>query len=171
LSTDREFIETVRGALRDAPNFVLKVRGTSMHPFIRDGETVVISKLDPVDLGVGDVVACSSRSGERFFVHRVVGIERGYDGALITVKGDRTPACDGMFWEKEILGVVTSVIGTPVWRRRDNSLWRLQGRVVAFLSLRMPVFWRWSEMMSHSFSLNWHRPADSPPRLNRAAVI
>lgn len=170
MSTDREFIETLRAALRDAPDFVLKVRGTSMHPFIKDGEIVVISRTDASAFRVGDVVACASHQGDRFFVHRVVRTGRGPDGILVTVKGDRTPGCDGTFGMSKILGVVTSAIGGATWHRRDNALWRLQGRIVAFLSLRVPVFWRWSEMMSHSFSLHGHRPADSPGHFPHTAI-
>src|ERR1700751_2900604 len=55
----------------------IKARGSSMMPFIRDGDVVVVRTTASTEVGVGDVICYETPSG-KLFLHRVVG--RAGDG-------------------------------------------------------------------------------------------
>jgi len=88
------------------------VRGTSMTPFIRDGDVVVVDPIRGAPPCVGDVVAFRHPGTRRLTVHRIVG----RDPAGWVLRGDGCPAADGVVPEADILGRVVTVErrGKPV---------------------------------------------------------
>jgi hypothetical protein len=79
-----------------------------MRPFIRDGDMVVISSIDPLKLRVGEVV-CGVLPGGRAVIHRLIRIEPGSGGLLLTTRGDSRVVCDPPLQEDQVLGRVDSV--------------------------------------------------------------
>ena len=97
-----------------------RARGTSMHPFIQDGDLVTVEAAAAGTPRRGDIVLARLASG-RLVVHRVRQV--GPDSLL--VQGDAVPAPDGRLGLASVLGRVTAVerAGRPV--RFERGLQRV----------------------------------------------
>ena len=74
----RAVLEMLTESFRDpAKTSLLRTRGISMLPFLRDGDEIGVRGLDPRTLAVGSIVAF--RAGDLLLVHRVAAIA-GRDG-------------------------------------------------------------------------------------------
>lgn len=81
------------------------VGGTSMFPFIIDGDTVSVSPLKNRLPEIGDVVAFLTKGSEDLILHRIIGVQK--DGCV--VKGDARLQPDGIISNDRILGRVIRV--------------------------------------------------------------
>lgn len=81
-----------------------QAHGSSMHPFIQDGDTVEVMAVPPCDLRPGQVVLCRLNNG-RLVVHRVLKVKP--DGLL--VQGDALLYPDGLVSFSAVLGRVISL--------------------------------------------------------------
>lgn len=91
----------MREVLEAGHRFRFTAHGTSMSPFIRDGDSV---ELMPVTQPrYGEVLAVSD--GARLMLHRVVKMK----GDAVLLKGDHARNADGWFEKGQILGKVASV--------------------------------------------------------------
>ena len=97
------------GFLKTAASRGLSIRfraeGTSMSPFIKDGDVVTISPLRGSPPRMGDIVAFQSPSTGNLLIHRTVGKLRN----LYVMQGDNVPAADDAVPETAILGSVTKI--------------------------------------------------------------
>lgn len=95
---------------RDVP-FRFTARGSSMFPFIRDGDVITLGPVRPLHPAsgrvarVGDVVAFRHPETDRLAIHRVVGRR---SGALL-VRGDNCAAPDGLVALEAVIGRVLRV--------------------------------------------------------------
>ena len=81
--------------------------GDSMHPFIRDGQRLVVEAVDPRLLRRGDVVLARLPRG--LTAHRVVRIERrGGEVVSITTRGDNCALDDPPFAPEQLVGKINS---------------------------------------------------------------
>lgn len=101
---------------------VMVVSGPSMEPAIGLGAAVIVNRVDPADLAVGDVVSMKIGPDEAVFTHRIVRLVDRPDGLWIETKGDANKTAD------PAITPVTAVIG-----RVEVSIPRL-GYLVAALS-------------------------------------
>lgn len=99
--------ELLRALLEDGLPVELRVTGSSMSPFVRSGDVIVVSPRPAAAIRLGDVVAFL-RGEKRLVVHRVV--RRRGDGFL--TRGDASPRADGRVAGGEILGAVERVTRT-----------------------------------------------------------
>lgn len=99
-----ELFELARQVLRSSGGLVVSVRGTSMHPFLRDGNAV---KLAPIcDCRTGDIVL--GKSGDHVLLHRV--IKKLRNG--VVTKGDAQTDSSGEFmFDQDIAGRVIAIQG------------------------------------------------------------
>lgn len=120
-------VELIKAVTEKGKSFRVQALGFSMYPFIRDRDYITISPLTSHHPRLGDVVAFIQPGTRKLIVHRI--IESKGDHYLI--KGDNTPAPDGLIPKANILGYVTGV-------DKDGKLVRLGSgfeRVfIAFLS-------------------------------------
>lgn len=82
-----------------------RARGTSMAPFINDGDAVLISPLKGSP-GLGDVVLVKT-GGQGVYLHRVVKARRG----RVITRGDARRIADDPVSPAAVLGRVTAVPG------------------------------------------------------------
>src|SRR5512142_2476662 len=61
---------------RNVP-FRFRARGSSMHPFLRDGDQVTVSPATGALFHSGDVVAFVDPAVGRLIVHRIIAVSRG----------------------------------------------------------------------------------------------
>jgi signal peptidase I len=99
------FIDLMRATLAKGVPFKFRARGSSMHPFIKDGDLVTVSPLKAHSPGVGDVVAFVQRETEKLVVHRAIRINAN----SYFMKGDATAGGDSPVPAANALGMVTKV--------------------------------------------------------------
>jgi signal peptidase I len=87
---------------RNVP-FRFRARGSSMHPFIRDGDQVTVSPVSGALFRPGDVVAFVDPAVGRLIVHRIIAVSRGE----FLIQGDHNTDPDGWIPRENVLGRVT----------------------------------------------------------------
>lgn len=85
-----ELVPLIRELLDRGRNVRMTVKGQSMVPFIRNGDTVELSPIGPDGLQVGRIYLAELNSG-RYALHRLVGITQ--DGMAV-FQGDGNPSPD-----------------------------------------------------------------------------
>lgn len=105
-------LELLQAVLARGVALRFRARGFSMHPFIRDGDVLIVSTSRGRAPRPGDVLALCHPETGRLVVHRVLA--RRLQGLLI--RGDNTPLSDGVVPAEKVLGRVTRVErqGRPV---------------------------------------------------------
>jgi len=100
----REFLGIAEEVLARGNPFSFRALGSSMSPFIKDGDSVTL--LRDKKAGVGDVVLFKTEEG-RLYLHRIVKeVESG-----IMTRGDASLGEDGLTPRRNILGKVVKVSG------------------------------------------------------------
>lgn len=97
--------DLAQGVLAKDRLFRFRAQGTSMYPFVRDGDVIVISPLRVQAPRVGDIVACLRLDTNRFFVHRILRKQAN----CYLIKGDNACCDDGWFPRESILGRVVQI--------------------------------------------------------------
>jgi len=92
----------MRAVLDKGKPFRFEARGTSMYPFIRDGDVVTVAPLAGPDPRPGDVAAFVQPGMSGVQVHRIVKVEAG----RYFLKGDNALDADGALARDMILGLV-----------------------------------------------------------------
>jgi hypothetical protein len=96
-------INLIQTTLGQGASLPLQAKGTSMAPFIKDGDILTLSPLPVHEPGLGDVIACKLPHGNKLVIHRIVKALK--DCCLI--RGDYCSEPDGLISRKDILGVVS----------------------------------------------------------------
>ncbi len=99
------FREIAGAVLREGARISFRAGGSSMSPFIRDNETVIIEPLNDT-LRIGDVVLFGSE-GNQLILHRIV--KKKGDGYV--TRGDATCHPDGTVPHSAVLGRAVHVVG------------------------------------------------------------
>jgi len=101
--------ETLRDMLCDVLNkgtlFRFKARGSSMSPFIKDGDVLTICPTQQSDIKNGTIVVYYHKILNKIIIHRIVGKQNSY----YAVKGDNTVGTADLVYEADILGRVSGV--------------------------------------------------------------
>lgn len=103
-----EFSDLARQFLRDGTKVRFQARGGSMHPYIRDGDILVVAPFDLKDIDIGDVLLVDAGEG-RLLAHRLVGINRNNRKIRCLIKSDASDKSDGWFIHEDILGCISVV--------------------------------------------------------------
>jgi hypothetical protein len=108
--------------------FRFSASGSSMTPFIQDGDTITVAP-SPLHLSPGDVVAFINVHSNQLMVHRIIHASpAGY-----LIKGDNNSVPDGLMPASSIIGYVVRVVR----RGRQVRLGLGKGRfLIAWLSNR-----------------------------------
>jgi hypothetical protein len=112
-------IAVIDDALTSGTMVRFRAEGTSMHPAIRDGETITVVAVSTAEVVRGDVLLC--RNGTRLLAHRVVDVVTNGTERLFQLKGDAKIECDATVGARAIVGAVVNV-------RRNGHLIPLRGR-------------------------------------------
>ncbi len=129
--------DLLQSVLAKDRRFRFSARGTSMYPFVRDGDVIVIEPLREQRPRVGDVVACLRSDTNRLFVHRI--LRQQADRFLI--KGDNAYVDDGWFPRESILGRVIRI-------EREGTIVRF-GLGIERLLIVALARWRWLVPVVH----------------------
>ena len=99
--------EVVRGALRAGGKVSIRALGSSMWPWVRSGDVLVVAREAPSGMRRGHV-AFYARHGS-LFAHRLVGKLRRGGEVLLVTHGDALPCGDAPVRGREILGRVVRI--------------------------------------------------------------
>ncbi len=94
--------------LGDGHHLRFMASGTSMHPFIQDGDILEVTPPPYQPYLPGDIVLVAPE-GEKLLVHRVVKTRQQAGGYYYLIKGDHCPLPDGWFRQDNILGWVETL--------------------------------------------------------------
>jgi signal peptidase I len=118
--------DLLRGFAERGRPLRMRTLGASMHPFIRNGDTLTLSPPGSRAPRIGDVFAFCLPDSGRLVIHRIVA--RRKDGWL--TRGDNSRVPDGIIHDDQLIGRVTAVErGGRVVRWGAGS----GGRVIAWL--------------------------------------
>jgi signal peptidase I len=126
-----------------------RASGSSMSPFIRNGDVLVIQPIASQAVRRGDVVLCRAGDG-RMLAHRVTRLFQQAGGTVLVTQGDALFYPDGSIPYDEVLGRVTTVERngrriniTTGWQRGLALSWmRLAPLIrVTYLVLRTIYHW------------------------------
>ena len=101
----QSLVGLVQAVFEKGAFFRFQAKGSSMSPFVKDGDIVLLAPLSRGHLRIGDIAAHVSPGTGKLIVHRVVG-KQNRD---FLIKGDNTPDADGFVPKENILGRVTKV--------------------------------------------------------------
>ena len=138
----RELMPIVSEALERGAHVRFTATGSSMRPFIRDGDTVEIESLHRLPVRVGDILLVQGPEGQ-YVIHRVRSVKQGW----IYLLGDAHQQREGPYAREQLIGRVRSVQhnGKTLyldrgWRRLAGVLW------MALVPLR-PWIFRWGSRL------------------------
>ena len=107
-SEERKFWTVVGDLLGAGRQVRFNPVGTSMGPFIRQGDTVTVCPCSPRDLAFGDIVLFAA-GREMYRVHRIVERFRVDGRPLFVTRGDACQDTDAPIKPEDILGKVSAV--------------------------------------------------------------
>ena len=103
----RDDAGVITRALATQGRISLRVRGSSMLPWVRPGDIAVIRRAGVTDVRCGDVVLLYREN--RLFVHRLVKKHGSLESPTFLTKGDAHAGDDGIIEGQEILGRVMKI--------------------------------------------------------------
>lgn len=115
LCSDVEFEALAREVLAYGKPFRFTARGSSMQPFILDGDEVNICSVDSLKIRLGDILFARTGS-DALVAHRVIRIKEDDGERLFELQGDDCNRSDGFIAARNVLGKVCQV------RRGDKFL-------------------------------------------------
>lgn len=87
------------------------VRGCSMFPFINYSDKVLIRRILPNEVKIGDIILIHTPIEENLFIaHRVIRISKGIKGKEFFTKGDFVLSFDELGKQIEVIGRIVRII-------------------------------------------------------------
>jgi hypothetical protein len=102
------FVETVAELLGRGQSVRFRAAGWSMHPTIRDGETITVAPFSRSTARTGEILLY--RNHRTVIAHRVVAV-RSHSGEplKLVLRGDAADCCDAPIADERVLGRVVAV--------------------------------------------------------------
>jgi len=138
--------EVYDGLLRSGQPFTFPVRGNSMRPLFRDGDSALVQR-DRHSIRVGDIVVYRSR--EQLFAHRVLRVAG--EGRHYVCKGDAREVCDRRVLAQAVLGRVVARIRDGRQVRLDSAFYALLNPLLALISPYTSPAYRIAAIVSYAW--------------------
>lgn len=125
--------ELAQEVLRRSGKLRLQVRGWSMLPAIKPGDTLLVDTAKREAIGAGDIVLFGR--DRRLFAHRVL---KSLDHGRLLTRGDANPAPDPVVNEEELLGRISYIVrdGRAMAPRRSPGI---SARAIATFARTSPL--------------------------------
>ena len=135
-------------------SFRFQATGSSMRPFILNGDVVQIEPLAPASFKRGTIIFCRL-SPNRLAVHRIVRVKEQVNEKLLLIQGDAMLQPDGWIPARQVIGVVSTVMrGSQVIRQDSPSnramswLWIRAEPVRPVLLILVGAFWKFLKLFT-----------------------
>lgn len=115
-----EFVKLSSEILGVGESFSFQAHGSSMYPFIQDGNILTIKSVSCPALKVGDIILYKSFA-DRLVVHRIVGEKKQTDQQFFLTCGDALLHNDGWIYSDQVLGKVVSIQRRKKFIRLDQG--------------------------------------------------
>ncbi|MFC1948182.1 signal peptidase I [Chloroflexota bacterium] len=102
--------------LKSGFSVYLKGRGSSMYPFVRTGDLLLIEPRKPTELKIGDIIFYR-RTVDLYVAHRLV---RKKDSQTLVTKGDNLDYYDVPISLSQVLGIVVSIQRNGRYLKMDS---------------------------------------------------
>ena len=133
---DDTFLDLSAEILRQGGSFQFRAHGSSMVPFIRDGDLLTVAPTDPGSIEVGQVVLFRTRR-DRLLAHRLVRKSHLGGEWILEMQGDARLSSDRPVPGERVLGRVVRVQRDGRIHHPDRALWLLAARLwIRLLPLR-----------------------------------
>lgn len=103
-----EFTRLSSEILGEGHRLRFTAHGSSMAPFVRDGDVLTVLPVDDALLKLGEIVFYRS-AGDSLIAHRIVGLELDGKVPMLRVRGDSSPGTEEFVSKDNILGLIESV--------------------------------------------------------------
>lgn len=100
-----DLLGLLKDVLSKGSPFRFRARGSSMSPFIKDGDVVTVSPLHNSNPTIGDVVAFVSPGSDGLLIHRIVS----KSGDHFLIMGDNIPKMGDRVPKNKLLGRILRV--------------------------------------------------------------
>lgn len=105
-----------------------RARGSSMRPWIRDGDLVSVDPCPPRCIRRGDVILGCNDAG-RVLVHRVIRLDQAGGHLVCVTRGDALIGADAPLREEQVWGRVVAVERDGKRINLDRGVIRIVGRL------------------------------------------
>ena len=122
LITHEDFGALAGEVLKKGGSFRFQAHGSSMRPFILNGETIQLTPVAADRLHRGDIVLCW-RSKDKLLLHRVIRIQKTIHGSSLLIQGDASCWPDGIIPGENVLGQATAVLRKGKWIPFNSPPW------------------------------------------------
>jgi hypothetical protein len=122
-------------------------RGSSMHPFILDGDALIVRPIAQRRPRIGQVLLCRNGEG-RVLAHRLVRVHRAGAETRLVTKGDNVSDCDVAIGPRHVLGHVIAI-------ERSGRIIRMETFFARALGLLWAGVSPWSRWLRPG--LRWQR--------------
>ncbi|MFH1508542.1 MAG: S24/S26 family peptidase [Candidatus Omnitrophota bacterium] len=113
------------------------VRGSSMWPFLRSGQRIIVERPPTTELRIGDIIVY--RSNNQVVCHRLVKMDKLSKGYKIYARGDRSLSAPQAIEEELFLGRVYAIIMQGKLIFINSFVWQVANR---FIVIILPLFVR-----------------------------
>ena len=129
---DDTFLNLSAEILRRGASFQFRAHGSSMAPFIRDGDLLTVAPRDPSEMDIGDVALYRTHR-DRVVAHRVVAKSVQHGHWTLVTQGDARLHPDSPVPGERLLGRIACIRrGNRVYHL-DRGPWRLAARLWLWL--------------------------------------
>lgn len=127
--------------------FFLETTGFSMHPFLKNGDRVIVKKVRAQDLRIGDIILYAGTSNNQNVCHRLVKKTESPHGMILFTRGDAGGFSSEPISEDNLIGQVTGVIRNGKVKNLNTKLQITINRFIA----KFYVFFRPVDMRLRGF--------------------
>lgn len=112
-------------------------KGHSMHPFIKDGEVVIVKPIGIFEIKKGDVILY--HTSLNMIAHRVIKRKRENNKIMLVTKGDSNLNFDTLVQENNILGKIIAIEKPNGTINLDCNKWYICNYMIAIISIYKDV--------------------------------
>ena len=126
-----DFLELSQELLDRGTLLRFRAHGRSMHPFIQNGNILIVESLNGNSVNIGDVIFYR-RSDNSLTAHRLIKKNRNKDIMVLITRGDSLNYFDQLIQPEQVMGRVVRIEGGG----RQMRLTAGSGRIFGFLIAR-----------------------------------
>ena len=144
--------------LGNGKKITLRVSGKSMHPLIKQGDSIRIEKCAPGALAIGDII--TFKKDAAYFTHRVLWVKKKDNSIILITKGDNEINVDPLVSPNHIVGKAVAIKRTNRKLHLETPYWRFVNRLLGFLFLL-----EMTSILLYRFSAGRFNPSKVKPSL------
>jgi signal peptidase I len=151
MEADDYYTTAICRAMKRLGSIEIRSKGTSMFPFIREGDTCFFRSFEPDQVRPGDALLFVNDTGT-LVCHRVVEIKKdpNPDSSVVYIcKGDTNRYPDKPVSAGQVVGKLTHIRKKHFTLSPDKGFGRLWGKLVmnlppfAYILHRVAIYYRW----------------------------